>query len=137
MSMTLNWIDYQTTRLHLTYHPGWTRDQLRAVVEQISQMLNDAPRPVHLIIDQTAAAVPTSEFILHIQILSPATRHPKANQTVVVAAGSETQQLCEQSSYRTSLCRDFHFVSTYEQALTLMSQFDFLAQMGDLEIIEA
>lgn len=137
MSITLNWMDPQKTRLRIAYHSAWTRAALRLVIEQAVQMLNEISQPTHLIVDQREVPVATSEFLLHVQWLTAVTRHANANQVVVTGAPIETQRLCEGYTYGENTAHNFHFCKTLDEAETFLSQFDFLTQLGNLNISEA
>ncbi|MBZ0296580.1 MAG: hypothetical protein K8L99_28725 [Anaerolineae bacterium] len=134
MAVTLKWLDPQKTRLMIAYSAGWTREALRSRIEQVSQLLNEMPRPVHIVINQQDTPIPTSEFLLHMQWLSVITRHANANQVVVAGAPVEIQRLFEGSTLGKNSTQEFHFYRTLDEAETYLSQFDFLTQLGNLDI---
>lgn len=130
MGIAVMWVDQKKSCLCFVSDSPWTQTGLKTAVAQAVPLLNTSNRPVNIVLDCQAAPINASEFIVNAQYLKPVSQHPNTRHMLVLGASAETETLCK--SY--PAYQNFYFANNFEAGQMLLSQLDYLASLGGLQI---
>ncbi len=86
-NITTEWDNAKKTIMRVTYHPGWTWDDLKANLPLEEQMLDSVEHPVDVIADFRGTQLPPGAFTqLPVIAKSPPYVHPNSGNVVMVGS---------------------------------------------------
>ena len=116
MGIQLRWLSAEKTRIHIIFDQSWTLDDFQHMVLQVRDMIETQEHPVHMVVDFSLSATPSSSMLLGIPF---AMNHMARNfgAAVVITQNETIHHLAKTAiSMHYGLQRRVHIVKSLELA---------------------
>jgi hypothetical protein len=120
MSIFVVWEKPRRDPLHIVYRPGWSYEDFEQARHKARQMLDHAPQKLDLVIDQQLVRFSQADFLLHAELMTEITQHPKVRRTIVLGVPQHLMPPRRAGGRENSLFHNYIFAPSMDEAYDLL-----------------